>query len=96
MTIVIPENWQTLTKEAETFLTTVANKYVAIPDKSLPVLKEFINEVTTFINSELGADADAATKEVQLEILEFIEILFADLNIIEEDIIVMWQEQLYK
>lgn len=96
MAIVIPESWQTLTQEAETFLTNVANKYVAMPDNSLPVLKDFINEVTTFINSDLGADADAATKEVQLEILEFIAILFADLNIIEEDIIEMWQEQLYK
>lgn len=94
--ISIPDYWETTERDADKLLTLIAEKYVG-QIKTKPIielLKDYSKEVVEFINSPSGQSADCSTKEVIHRIIDFMsEIsIAADSNLVEEDIIVLWQD----
>ena len=71
---IIPESWQTLTKDGEVFFNNLANKYIekAKDNNNITLVKEYSIEAVKFINSDDGQEADASVKEVTIEIIDFL------------------------
>lgn len=94
---IIPETWNTVSKEGELALNKFAERYIemskTIEPKNLVI--QYSKEVVEWIESDEGRDADASVKETVINIIDFLVELTSD-SLTEDEIIELWQEEFYK
>lgn len=94
---IIPESWDTVSKEGELALNKYAECYIELAKtmnhKDLVI--QYSKDVVGWIDSEEGRMADASVKETVSNIIAFLVELTSD-TLTEDDIIELWQEEFFK
>jgi hypothetical protein len=95
-----PESWGTLIPEYELIFDQLAVKYIDLFNTNTLTAKllvtDFSKEAVLFINSEKGIECEASSKETVIPLIDFLIELLKTTTITEEEIISLWQEELYK
>jgi len=95
-----PESWGTLIPEYELIFDQLAIKYIKLFNTNTLTAKllvtNFSKEAVLFINSEKGIECEASAKETIIPIIDFLIELLKTTKITKEEIICLWQDELYK
>ena len=93
---IIPENWDSLTQEANDFLNSLAEKYIENKDNltDKKIVTNFSKEVSKFMKTPMGVESDIHSKETSNQIIDFLNALTKD-TFTEESIISIWQNAIY-
>lgn len=88
------EYWNTLSKEGNQFYVSLAKKYINERSKHEPIMliRSFMAENLMFINSEAELDAEAAAKETQNVMIEFLSELLQEEGVERDKVVEVWNE----